>query len=90
MNTAKKELQKVVKAWRDSFSKDEYPKAMMGSAQMAKKTATVNCSSQSDEEIKEVIKALESFCKNNSAIVAGIELVSGTKHCKQIRLLFAE
>lgn len=78
----------MVKALRNNFSKVEYPKAMMTGAQMANKTATVNCTGLSDEEIQEVIKALEGFCKNNCASVGGIEPVSGTKHCKQIRLFF--
>ena len=40
----KKDLQKVVKAFRDEQeTPSEYPKAMMTAQQMSKGTATINC-----------------------------------------------
>ena len=85
----KKELQKIVKAYRDSKPdaqdwrgnpcRDEYPKAMMTSQQMAKQTATINFgydTAAHQEELAEFTgsEAFKSFMKQNGLIYAGKEL----------------
>lgn len=95
----KKELQKIVKAYRDSkpdiknwrgeSCRDEYPKAMMTSQQEAKKTATINFGydeATHQAELKEfrASEAFKSFLEKWELTDAGQEL--NGDNCIQIRI----
>ncbi len=85
----KKDLQKIVKAYRDSKPdyqdwrgnpcRDEFPKAMLTSQQELKKTATINFGydhAAHQKELKEFTgsEAFKSFMKQHGLIYAGMEL----------------
>ena len=85
----KKDFQKIVKAYRDSkpdiqnwrgeTCRDEYPKAMLTSQQMAKQTATINFGYEKathQAELKEfrVSEAFQNFLKQYDLTDAGQEL----------------
>ena len=95
----KKDLQKTVKAYRDSkpdiknwrgeSCRDEYPKAMMTNQQMLKQTATINFGYYTDAhqaELKEFrdSEAFKSFLEKWELTDAGKELNSD--NCIQIRI----
>lgn len=88
-NSMKKDLQKIVKKYRDSkpsiknwrgeSCRDEFPKAMMTGQQEANRTATINFGYNNERHHTEYAEfanseALRIFCENHGVRVVGKEI----------------
>lgn len=99
--TIKKDLQKIVKKYRDSLEKvidnrgrvftPEYPKAMMTGQQIEKGTATINFGynfADHHDNLNEFAnsEAFKTFCEKHSIKVAGKEINADNR--VQLRLYY--
>ena len=96
MADMKKELQKVIKAFRDEQKEaSAYPKAMMTAQQMRKGTATINCgrSDCGNERSQKVLsyKPFIEWCDANGIKTCEVEIAQEASYMKpqyQIRVTY--
>lgn len=94
MEEMKKDLQKLVKMFRDELNqtrerKSDYPKAMMTGEQMKRRTATINCGytwCADDEEVMGNLRQRANFIMEDQRFINFCEGYDAIAHVEEVKV----